>query len=403
MISRIKFIRLPLLGLIVLSPLAASQLSAADKPAEAPVAAPRVTVSKVTPAQFIEKIDVVGTFIAQEEVLISPQVESLQIIEILVDEGDKVTKGQVLARLNRATLDAQLAQWNATLAVADASIAQAASNVTQAEAAIALSSPALARAQDLLKMGAGTSAVLEQRQSDQRSNEARLASARSGLILAKADKTSKEAQRNELLVRLSRTEVVAPVDGTVTRRAARLGAIASASADPMFRLATNGIVELEADVPELRLSKVKPDQSAQVIVGEDVALTGKVRRVLPEVDKATRLGKVRISLPEDARIHIGAFARGTIELARRSVLSVPAAAVLYDAGDAVLQTVSDGHVTTKKVTLGLMVDGRVEITSGLTAGETIIERAGAFLRSGDAISPVEAPPLAQNNAQGAVQ
>jgi len=390
-------------GFLVLALMSGSAGLAADKPEVAPVAAPRVTVSKVVPTEIIEKIDVAGTFAAQEDVFISPQVEGLQISEILVDEGDKVKKGQVLARLNRATLDAQLAQWDATLAVADASIAQAASSVTQAEAALSLSAPALSRAQDLVKMGAGTTAVLEQRQSDQRSNEARLASAKSGLVLAKADKTSKEAQRNELLVRISRADVVAPVNGTVTRRAARLGAIASASADPMFRLAANGIVELEADVPEIKLSKVKPDQPAQVVVGEDVALAGKVRRVLPEVDKTTRLGKVRIALPEDQRIHIGAFARGTIELARRNVLAVPAAAVLYDGGEAVIQTVSDGHVTTKKVTLGLMVDGKVEIASGLTAGETIIERAGAFLRSGDAVSPVEAPPVAQSSNTGAVQ
>ena len=390
-------------GFLVLALMSGSAGLAADKPEVAPVAAPRVTVSKVVPTEIIEKIDVAGTFAAQEDVFISPQVEGLQISEILVDEGDKVAKGQVLARLNRATLDAQLAQWNATLAVADASIAQAASSVTQAEAALSLSAPALGRAQDLVKMGAGTTAVLEQRQSDQRGNEARLASAKSGLVLAKADKTSKEAQRNELLVRISRADVVAPVNGTVTRRAARLGAIASASADPMFRLAANGIVELEADVPEIKLSKVKPDQPAQVVVGEDVTLTGKVRRVLPEVDKTTRLGKVRISLPEDQRIHIGAFARGTIELARRNVLAVPAAAVLYEGGEAVIQTVSDGHVTTKKVTLGLMVDGKVEIASGLTAGETIIERAGAFLRSGDAVSPVEAPPVAQSSNTGAVQ
>lgn len=390
-------------GFLVLALMSSSAGLAADKPEVAPVAAPRVTVSKVVPTEIIEKIDVAGTFAAQEDVFISPQVEGLQISEILVDEGDKVKKGQVLARLNRATLDAQLAQWDATLAVADASIAQAASSVTQAEAALSLSAPALSRAQDLVKMGAGTTAVLEQRQSDQRSNEARLASAKSGLVLAKADKTSKEAQRNELLVRISRADVVAPVNGTVTRRAARLGAIASASADPMFRLAANGIVELEADVPEIKLSKVKPEQPAQVVVGEDVTLAGKVRRVLPEVDKTTRLGKVRISLPEDQRIHIGAFARGTIELARRNVLAVPAAAVLYDGGEAVIQTVSDGHVTTKKVTLGLMVDGKVEIASGLTAGETIIERAGAFLRSGDAVSPVEAPPVAQSSNTGAVQ
>lgn len=374
---------------------------AADAPAAAPVSAPRVSILRVTQGEIVDRLNVAGTFVAREQVLVGPQIEGLQITEILVDEGDSVKKGQVLARLNRATLDAQLAQWNATLAVADASIAQAMSNVTQAEASLALTTPALARATDLVKTGAGTNAVLEQRQADQRSNEARLASAKSGLVLAKADKTAKEAQRDELLVRISRAEVIAPVDGTITRRSARLGAIATAAGEPMFTMATKGTVELEADVPELRLSKVKPDQVADVSVGEDAGFPGKVRLVYPEVDKTTRLGKVRLTLPNDPRIHIGAFARATIELARRKALVVPAAAVLYEGGEPALQTVVDEHIVTKKVTLGLMVDGRVEITSGLNDGDIIVERAGAFLRSGDAISAVTPKPA--DSTQGTVK
>ena len=98
-------------------------------------------------------------------------------------------------------------------------------------------------------------------------------------------------------------------------------------------------------------------------------LTGKVRRVYPEVDRATRLGKVRIRLGEDPALRIGAFARGNVEVARRTGVAVPVSSLLYAAdGRASVLVAKDGRVEARPVTTGLSSEGYTEIRSGVAAG-----------------------------------
>ena len=371
-----------------------AQALAAAPPERTPVP-PAVTVLALQPLELVETQLLTGTLVPREEVLVVPEIEGLRITEILVEEGDVVKTGQVLARLSRDTINAQLQQWQASMNVSDAQIAQAKSQITQNEAALTQSAPALARALDLLKVGSGTQATLDQRSQEQRSNEARLANAKSGLSLAIAERANKDAQGTEIKVRLARTEIKAPVDGLVSRRTARLGGVASALSDPMFRIIARSQIELEADVPEFNLPKLAKGQQASVSIGSDVSVAGEVRLVSTEVDKTTRLGKVRVALPTDPRIHIGSFGRAIIEISRRTSIALPAAALQYDGADPYAQVVKDGHVVARKVQPGLMTQGMVEIQQGLSAGESVIARAGAFLHDGDAVTVIAAPDKAE--------
>ena len=386
-----RLVRLPQLlagaaftGLLVFAP-----VIAAEAPGQAPIA-PSVTVLVMKPAELVDTQLVTGTLVAREEALVVPEIEGLRITEILVEEGDRVKAGQVLARLSTDTINAQLAQWQAQMNVAAAQIAQAKSQIVQADAALAQSTPALARAQDLLKISSGTQASVEQRSAEQRTNEAKLASAKDGLVLSTADRANRDAQGNEIKVRLARTEIKAPVEGIISRRTARIGAIASAVNEPLFRIIAKGDIELEAEVPEFRLTKLAKGQTASVTFGSDITIGGLVRLVSTEVDKASRLGKVRIALLPDPRPRTGAFARGTIEITRRTVLAVPNAALQYDGADPYAQVVQDGHVVARRVKTGLSAQGLVEITGGLAEGEAVIARAGAFLHDGDAVNVVKA-------------
>jgi HlyD family secretion protein len=121
--------------------------------------------------------------------------------------------------------------------------------------------------------------------------------------------------------------------------------------------------------------------------------------VLPEVERATRLGKVRIALPKNADVRIGSFARGTVELARHTGVAVPLASLVYAAGGPRVQVVLDGKVETRPVRPGLSADGFVEILEGLRNGEEVVARAGSFLRDGDTVRPVlaEKPKTAGND------
>ena len=359
---------------------------AADTPAERPAQAPRVTVMPVTRAELVEKLGVTGTLVARDEVLVGAEIDGLQIIELLAEEGQQVASGQVLARLRRDTLEAQLAQNDAALARAGAGIQQAKSQITQAESAL---KQALERTSALRKTGFAAQAVFDQQTNDERTARAKLQAAQDGLLLSEADRASMAAQRRELLIRLARTEVKAPVDGLISRRHARLGGVAAMAGEPLFRLIARGEIELEAEVPASRIGIIREGVPATVI-SHDVSQRGQVRLVSPEVDKLTRLGRIRIALGAQAGLKIGSFARGIVETRRARGLSVPLSAVLYGESGPFVQVVTEGRIVTSPVKTGILDGQMVEVITGVSEGQKVVLKAGAFLRGGDAVTPAEA-------------
>ena len=346
---------------------------------------PTVTATPAREREFVDHLFVSGTLVARDEAMVGAQIDGLRIVEVLAEDGDRVRKGQILARLDRSQLDALLAQNDAALARADAAIAQARNQVDQSEAIRAQAAADLLRARKL-EPGIITQATLDQRVAAARSTEAQFAAAESALAVASADKRSREAERRELMVRIDRTDVRAPVAGLVSRRSARLGALAVGSGDPLFRIVTDGDIELEADVPEDSLAQLALGMMANVdLPGHNNSTSGTVRLVSSEVDQATRVAKVRIALA--ARAHIGSFASASIVLARRTSVAVPAAAVVQAGTDSVL-IVHDGHIEQRTVTTGLTNDTETEVTAGIAVGEAVVVRAAAFLRNGDAVRTV---------------
>jgi multidrug efflux pump subunit AcrA (membrane-fusion protein) len=135
---------------------------------------------------------------------------------------------------------------------------------------------------------------------------------------------------------------------------------------------------------------VKVGQPARVDVAGIGEIAGKVRLVSPEVDRATRLGRVRIYLGDNPALRVGAFARGTIETATSRGLAVPASAVLYGSEGPTVQVVRDHKVETRPVKIGLSVGALAEVREGLSEGDLVVARSGTFLRDGDAVRPVMA-------------
>ncbi len=356
--------------------------------APALAADPTVSVTRAQKRLLIETVSVSGTLVAREEVLVGPEIEGLRIVEILADEGDRVEAGQVLARLSREALDAQLAQSDAALARADAQIAQTASQILQAEASLGQTGPDLRRAQSLIVTGSATQAQIDQKTAADRVAQAQLESARQNLNVAEADKANLRAQRRELQVRMARAEVRAPVAGIVSRKTARLGSIASGAAEPLFRLVAQGAFELEGEAFETRLVRLAPGQSVEVLVGE-VKIPGKVRLVSAEIDRATRLGYVRILLEPSTAARIGGYARGLVETRRIEAVSVPSGALLFDGVQPLVQVVKDGRIETRKVETGIAAQGFTQIARGIVEGEDIVARAGPFLRDGDGVRKLD--------------
>ena len=355
---------------------------------------PSVTVAAATTGPIAETAVLTGTLVPREEVLVSPQIEGLALTEILAEEGDAVAAGQVLARLSRDVLDAGIAQNAAQISRADAAIAQARSSIAEAEATRTQDDLAFARTRSLLAGGNVSRETFEQRQAAAQTAAARLDAANNALRAAEADRALADAQRRELLVRLARTELRAPVAGVVSRRTARLGAVVMGAGEPLFRIIQDNAVELEADVPETSLAKLRPGQPARIEAAGG-SRTGRVRLVSPEVNRATRLGRVRVAVDGDGPLVIGGFARAEVEVAKRDgVVLAPLSAVLFGPDGAAVQVVRDGLVETRHVQVGLRAGPVAEIRDGLRAGEAVVTVSGTFVRGGDRVTPVQADATA---------
>ncbi len=363
-------------------PLLALLLAAAAPP-------PAVTVVPASEAEIVETVTLTGSLAAREEVMVSPQVDGLAITEILAEEGDRVAQGQVLARLNRDTLLANQAQIGAQLARAEAAAAQARAQIAQMQATAVQTADALARARQLAQSGTASRETLEQREAASQVAIAQADAAKGALAAALADRAMAEAQLREITLKLDRTDIRAPVAGTISRRTARVGAVAGMSADTLFRLIADGALELEANVPETVLARLRPGQPAEIaITGHDRPRPGHVRLVSPEVGAQSRLGRVRIALDDSAGLPLGGFGRATVEIGRGRGVTVPLSAVLIRNGRAEVQVVADGTVSTRAVTLGLRDGTRALVRSGVAEGERVVAVSGTFVRNGDRVTPV---------------
>jgi HlyD family secretion protein len=378
-----------------LPPAAAQKVaSVADKKSDdskgtAPALDISVTVARVKPHDFVETLTVSGTLIPREEILISSEVEGLRVLEVLVEEGAYVKKGQLLARLVVDTLDAQLAQNEAALARNAAATAQARSTIAEAEARLTEAKNAMSRATTLKQAGHVSDATYDQRESAFKLAEAQLVAARDGLKAAEAERAQIQAQRRELLWRRSKTDITAPADGIISQRKARIGATpVMATQEPLFRMIAEGEIELEAEIPQAHMARLAVGQKARIAIPGNGEAEGTVRLISPAIDKSTRLGVVRILLGKDPNLRIGTFARGEIVIARGTGLAVPRSAVLFGKSGATVQVVENDTVVTRPVTLGLSESDTVEIKSGLAEDALVVAKSGTFLRNGDRVRPV---------------
>jgi len=352
----------------------------------APVA---TTLARAERHSITETLAVTGTLAPREEIVVGAEVDGLRIVEILADIGDRIEQGQVLARLDGAMLRTQLAQNTATLAKAEATIAQVKTSIAETQAAEAEAAAVLKRTQTLGAGGTASPAQLVTRETEAKVAAAKSAAAAENLRIAKADYALAEAQRSETALKIARTELKAPAAGTISARAARLGAIAGMNGEPLFRLVRNNEIEFNAEVPETALPQIEQGQDAEVwLAGIRDPIGGHVRLVDPTVDKTSRIGRVAVTLSRHPAMRAGVFARGNITLGRRQAVTVPLSAVLFGKDGASVQLVTNNVVEMRRVDTGFKRGVRIEIVNGLTEGQEVVARAAAFVRPGERIMPV---------------
>ena len=326
-------------------------------------------VTHVELRDLSDQVLATGRLVVREEAAVGSELPGYRVAAVYVDEGDWVKQGQAMAKLDDALLQAQIAQAEATLATQKANVEFKKSQ--------------LQRAESLQLEGAFSKELLEQRRMEAASAEASLAASQAGV--------------NEMKVRQSRMTLRAPVSGAVLQRALRPGDISGGSATPYFRIARDGLIELDAELPDTSLAHLKVGESAIVTLSTGETYTGKVRFISPRVDQNTNLGRARIELPYSADLRPGSFAEARFNAQSMGVLSVPASAIRYEAGGPSVMLVDETNtVHQTPVKLGQRTGDYVELIEGPPAGSRVLAIGSAFTLDGDVIKPADdaAPPAA---------
>lgn len=185
----------------------------------------------------------------------------------------------------------------------------------------------------------------------------------------------------------AKATVTAPAKGVLVYSQLPVGAPASARGAPLFRIIRNGELELAVGLPQAALADVKPGQTARIVTLDGAEFAGTVRLVLAEIDPLTQLGHARIQLSGAPGIHLGAFASASIDLGQSCGPAAPLSAILYGPRGAIVEVVRDNRIETRRVSVGHIEGENAEILKGLSAGDSVVARAGAFLREGDLVRP----------------
>lgn len=343
-----------LLGLIGA---AAAQDAKAGATPVAAKASMTIRITQPQAMQWPQLLAATGSIAAWQEVVIGAELGGQRLAQLLVDVGDRVKKGQLLARLSPGTLEAELAAGRAALLEAEAAAREA---VASAE-----------RVRSLQGSEALSAQAVDQAIAQEAAAQARVAAARA------------RVQADEL--RLSYTRITASDDGVISSRSAIEGALVQPGQE-LFRLQRQGRLEWRAELPGAELAKLRVGQAVRVQPSGAAAVDGKVRRIAPQVDAATRNGLVHVDLKGGPDLRAGLFARGDFVLGSGEVLTLPAAAVLLrDGFSYVFRLEKDGKVRQHKVQLGRRQGDRVEIREGLTAGTQVAAAGVGFLADGDTV------------------
>ncbi|WP_097092544.1 efflux RND transporter periplasmic adaptor subunit [Novosphingobium sp. Chol11] len=323
--------------------------------------APVVTV--LVPGQSIVPRTVSGTgsLAARVDMPVGVVGEGGQVTRVLVQPGDWVRAGQVLAVIERSVQTEQIRSLAAQLEVnrADAKLAQA----------------QLDRAQALVKRGFISRADIDQRTATRDAANARVNVA--------------VAQLAEQRARTGRLDIRAPAAGLVLTREVEPGQIVGSGSGVLFRMAKGGEMELLTQLSEGDLATLRPGNSATVTpVGSQTEFSGRVWQVSPVVDPQTRQGIARIAIPYNKEIRPGGFAAARIVSGTATAPLLPESAIQTDAKGHFVYVVNGRNEAERRgVEVGQVSPKGVPVTRGLNGGERIVASAGAFLRPGQKVRP----------------
>ncbi len=326
------------------------------------------TVTVVSPGRSLVEnvVTATGSLAARVEMPVGSVGEGGQVAAVLVQPGQWVGAGQVLAQVDRSVQTQQIAQLQAQIAVAQ-------SNARLAQAT-------LDRALALVDRGFVSRADIDTKTAQRDAANAQVRVAQATLAEARA--------------RTGRLDIRAPGAGLVLARNVEPGQVVGAASGVLFRIARGGEMEMKAQVGEGDMRSINVGARATVTpVGTTQGFAGQVWQVAPVIDPQTRQGVVRIALPYNPALRPGGFAEARIVAGAAQAPMLPQSALLSDdQGTYVYIVGADNKVQRRAVTIGEVTDNGISIAGGLNGDERIVQSAGPFLTVGQVIHPVLARP-----------
>lgn len=315
--------------------------------------------------EWEQTLDASGAVAAWQEAVVGAQTGGLRLIDLRVNVGDVVKRGQLLARFDADMLRAEEAGLKANLAQAQATAAQAETNRERAKR---------------LAGGGGISdqeVLLRTTEAD---------TARAQVVVVQAQLDAKRLQ-------LRYADVVAPDDGVISARSATVGAVAT-SGQELFRLIRQNRLEWRGELSAVQMAQLAVGQRIALVLPDGRSAQARVRQLAPTFDAQSRLGLVYADIEPGGPARVGMYANGHIVVARRAALVVPAASVVVRDGRSYVFTLQgqdsaaaqlSALVRAQAVTVGRRQGGDIEIVQGLGDAERVVVQGAGFLNDGDTV------------------
>ncbi len=339
-----------------------------------------LSVETVMPSQesIGNTLSAEGTISAKDVANVSAKVNGVAIESVLVEEGQRVKAGQVLAIFDSDAVEQQVLQAEADVAEAQATLANASADA--------------ARVLPLLDIDA----ISKQEADRYRTSELR----------AKASLQASKARLSNQRLNLDNANVVAPVSGVISGKMAEVGMVAGG--EPLFTIIKNGVLEWRADIDPKLIGEVSVGTPVKVSLPNNQSVMGEVSRIAPTADNNRQI-TIYASLSANTAARAGMYQTGEFLIGSASMQTVPNAAIVSNDGYDYVMLVTgiktqnnktNGRIKQQRVTLGERLGDSVAIKEPLPSESRVVKQGGSFLNDGDLVRIVDsATPSTVSNAE----
>jgi RND family efflux transporter MFP subunit len=351
---------------------------------------PAVPVIEVKQAEVQGQVKGPGTVQSRVPVTVSTKITGI-VEKLYADQGDRVTKNQLLVELDAAELRAKRASAQAARNRAHREVSRTQADAAKAQANLALAQSNYRRDLEVFKPGYISEAAMDTTRAQLRLAESEQAAAQAQVAAQEAQAAQAESEVKASEASLDYTRILAPMDGLLTVRKAEVGSTVSPGS-PIFQMVNLDTVWVAAWIDASQIAQLKEGQQADIRLRSGRRYQGKVARLNKEADTVTREFEVDVAFEQNPQpLVIGEEAEVTIFTSRQKAPAAPLGAIVTQDEQTGVMVVDNGRLAFRPVTLGLHDDKRTAVLEGLKEGELVVAQP-VNLQAGARVKPVVKTP-----------